>query len=85
MGAGKHPDSETSDSLRRIREYRPEGHHDPDQQPRHQPRPAETAAFSILAAISLCHFLNAKIAVDAAALYPLLKQSLGLGFQARSD
>jgi len=45
-----------------------------------QPRPAETAAFSILAAISLCHFLNDMMQSMLPALYPLLKQSLGLGF-----
>ena len=45
-----------------------------------EPRSAETTAVAILVAISLCHFLNDTMQSMLPALYPQLKDSLGLEF-----
>jgi FSR family fosmidomycin resistance protein-like MFS transporter len=45
-----------------------------------QSRPAETTAVAVLVAISFCHLLNDMMQSLLPALYPILKNSLGLGF-----
>ncbi len=44
------------------------------------PRPAATAAFNVLIAISICHFINDMLQSLLPAIYPNLKISLGLSF-----
>lgn len=43
-------------------------------------RSVEATAFAILASISICHLLNDMMQALLPALYPVLKDSLGLGF-----
>jgi FSR family fosmidomycin resistance protein-like MFS transporter len=45
-----------------------------------QPRPVETTAATVLVAISFCHLLNDTMQSMLPALYPILKDSLGLAF-----
>jgi FSR family fosmidomycin resistance protein-like MFS transporter len=45
-----------------------------------KPKPAETTAVAVLAAMSFCHLLNDMMQSLLPALYPILKSSLGLSF-----
>ena len=45
-----------------------------------KPKPAETTAVAVLAAVSFSHLLNDMMQSMLPAIYPILKSSLGLGF-----